>query len=90
MGDTPRPDNDGRSPGEGPERAPDGTYNSSGIARQEQAQKAAGNPKEKQAEAERINREESLYRGGMPVAGHNEPEPENDPGRGRSRSRSRR
>jgi hypothetical protein len=37
LSDTPRPDNDGRSRGEGPERAPDGTYNKSGIAQQEQA-----------------------------------------------------
>jgi len=51
MSDTPRPDNDGRSPGEGPERAPDGSYHKSGIAQQEHADKAAGNPKEQQAEA---------------------------------------
>ena len=80
-------DNDGRSPGEGPERGPDGTYNKSGIAQQEQADKAAGNPAERRTEAERINRDEAHYRGGFPVAGHGEPEPENDPGRERSRSR---
>jgi hypothetical protein len=79
MSDTPRPDNDGRSPGEGPERNPDGTYRKSGIAQQEQADKAAGNPKEKQAEAERIAREEALYRAGMPVAGH---DPRGSDGRG--------
>lgn len=87
MSDTPRPDNDGRSPGEGPERAPDGSYHKSGLAQQEQADKAAGNPAERQAEAERISRDEARYRAGFPVAGHGEPEPENDPGRGRERSR---
>jgi hypothetical protein len=81
--DTPRPDNDGRSPGEGPECNPDGTLRNSGIAQREQAQKAAGNPKEKQVDAERIAREEALYRAGMPVAGHDPHE--NDPGRERSR-----
>ena len=85
MSDTPRPDNDGRSPGEGPERTPDGSYTASGIARQEQADKAAGNPKEKQAEAERISRDDARHQGGFPVAGHGEPEPENDPGRERTR-----
>jgi hypothetical protein len=75
------PDNDGRSPGEGPERNPDGTYRKSGIAQREQAQKAAGNPKEKQAEAERISRDEGRYRAGFPVAGHGE----RDDGRSRSR-----
>ena len=89
MSDTPRPDNDGRSPGEGPERNPDGTYRKSGIAQREQAQKEAGNPAGNRKEQERIAREEALYRGGMPVAGHNEPERVNDPGRGRERSRSR-
>jgi hypothetical protein len=87
MSDTPRPDNDGRSPGEGPERAPDGSYHKSGIAQQEQADKAAGNPKEQQAEAERISRDEGRHQQGFPVAGHGEPEPENDPGRGRERAR---
>ena len=95
MSDTPRPDNDGRpvlrslgeggSPGEGPERAPDGTYNKSGIVQQEQAGKAAGNPAERQAEAERISRDNARHQGGFPVAGHGEPEPENDPGRERTR-----
>lgn len=75
-------DNDGRSIGEGPERNPDGTYRKSGIAQREQAQKEAGNPKEKQAEAERINRDEARHRGGFPVAGH-----DRDEGRGRERSR---
>jgi hypothetical protein len=84
MSDTPRPDNDGRSPGEGPERAPDGSYNKSGIAQQEQAQKEQGNPAERQAEQERISREEARHRQGFPVAGHGEGR-ENDPGRERSR-----
>ena len=87
MSDTPRPDNDGRSPGEGPERAPDGSYHKSGIAQREQADKAAGNPAERRTEAERINRGEGRHQQGFPVAGHGEPEPENDPGRERSRSR---
>jgi hypothetical protein len=87
MSDTPRPDNDGRSPGEGPERAPDGSYHKSGIAQQEQADKAAGNPKDRQAEAERIARDEGRHQQGFPVAGHGESERENDPGRGRERSR---
>lgn len=80
MSDRTPPDNDGRSIGEGPERHPDGTYTKSGIAQKEQADKAAGNPKEKQAEAERIARERPPpYQG--PVAGHDE--------RGRGRERSR-
>jgi hypothetical protein len=58
----------------------DGSYNKSGIAQREQAQKEAGNPKEKQAETERISRDEARYRQGFPVAGHGE-------GRGRERSR---
>ena len=87
MSDTPRPDNDGKSPGEGPERAPDGTYHKSGVAQREQADKAAGNPAERQAEAERISRDDARHRGGFPVAGHGEPERVNDPGRGRERSR---
>jgi len=59
MSDTPRPDNDGRSRGEGPERNPDGTYNKSQVGQREQADKEAGNPKEKQAEQERISRNPS-------------------------------
>ena len=66
MSDTPRPDNDGRSPGEGPERAPDGTYHKSGIAHREQADKAAGNP-DRQGEAERISRDEGRHRRWFPV-----------------------
>ncbi len=73
-----RPDNTGRSPGEGPERNPDGSYNKSGIAQQEQAQKDAGNPKEKQAEAERISRDEARHQRGFPVAGHGERRRDND------------
>jgi len=56
MSDTPRPDNTGKSIGEGLERSPDGTYNKSQVGMQENAQKEADNPKEKQAEAERISR----------------------------------
>jgi hypothetical protein len=37
-----RPDNTGKSIGEGPERNPDGTYNKSGVGPREQAQKEAG------------------------------------------------
>jgi hypothetical protein len=73
-----RPDNTGRSIGEGPERNADGSYTKSGIAQQEQAQKDAGNPKEKQAEAERINRDEGRHRQGFPVAGHGERHRDND------------
>lgn len=76
-------DNDGKSPGEGPERNPDGTYNKSQVGQREEAQKRGGNPTADRAEAERINRDEALHRGGFPVAGHGEPEPENDPGRTR-------
>ena len=87
MSDTPRPDNAGQSIGEGPERNPDGSLNKSPVGQREQAQKEAGNPAERQTEAERINRDDARHRGGFPVAGHGEPEPENDPGRERSRSR---
>lgn len=55
------------------------------MAQREIAQKEAGNPKEKQAEAERISRDDARHRGGFPVAGHGEPEAGNDPGRERSR-----
>ena len=70
--------------GEGPERHPDGTYNKSQVGQRENAQKEAGNPKEKRAEQERIAREEALYQNGFPVAGHDW-EHENDPGRERTR-----
>jgi hypothetical protein len=73
-----RPDNTGRSIGEGPERNPDGSYNKSGIAQKEQAQKDAGNPQEKQAEAERNNRDEARHQRGFPVAGHGERHRDND------------
>jgi hypothetical protein len=76
---------EGRSPGEGPERNPDGTYNKSQVGQRENSQKEQGNPAERQKEQERINRDEALHRGGFPVAGHGEPEPENDPGRTRTR-----
>jgi hypothetical protein len=73
-----RPDNTGRSIGEGLERNTAGSYTKSGIARQEQAQKESGNPKEKQAEAERISREDARHRQGFPVAGHGERHRDND------------
>lgn len=76
-----------RKEGEGPGEGQHGPEYKSPIAQREQAQKEGGNPKERQAEQERINREEARYRRGFPVAGHNEPERENDPGRGRERSR---
>jgi hypothetical protein len=85
---------EGRGPGEGPapgpgeggnpaERTGNDDYKSPGAQR-ENSQKEAGDPKEKQAEAERINREEGRHRGGFPVAGHGE---RDDSGRERSRSR---
>ena len=51
------------------------------IGQRERAQKEAGNPTEKQAEVERISRDEARHRFGFPVAGHDE----RDEGRGRSR-----
>jgi len=48
-------------------------------AREERRMKAIGNPAERQIEQQRIAREESFYRHGMPVAGHNEPVPKNNP-----------
>jgi hypothetical protein len=68
---------DGQSPGEGPERNPDGTYNKSQVSQVEQQQKQGGNPADDRARQERINREHGLHEGGFPVAGH-------DPGRERS------
>jgi hypothetical protein len=76
---------EGKSPGEGPERNPDGTYNKSQVGQREEQQKQGGNPTDDRARQERINRDDALHRGGFPVAGHGEPEPENDPGRTRSR-----
>jgi hypothetical protein len=76
---------EGKSPGEGPERLPDGSYNKSQVGRRENSQKEAGNPAEQRKEQERINRDEARHQGGFPVAGHGEPEPENDPGRERTR-----
>jgi hypothetical protein len=73
-------DNDSKSPGEGPERNPDGTYNKSQVGQREEQQKRGGNPTDDPAEAERINRDEAFHRGVFPVAGHGELEPENDPG----------
>ena len=49
------------------------------VARQEQNQKQAGNPAERQVEQRRISREEAHYRQGFPVAGHGGPEPINQP-----------
>jgi hypothetical protein len=45
----------------------------------ERAAKQHGNPKERQAEQERIARDEARHRQGFPVAGHGEPEPKNNP-----------
>jgi hypothetical protein len=61
MSDRPRPDNTGESIGEG-NHGPD--YKSP-LGRRENADKAAGNPKENQAEAERISHEEARHRGGL-------------------------
>jgi hypothetical protein len=55
------------------------------VAQREIGHKEQGNPKERQAEQERISRDDALHWGGFPVVGHGEPEPENDPGRERSR-----
>jgi hypothetical protein len=49
------------------------------LARQEQNQKAQGNPAERATAHQRIEREEAHYRRGFPVAGHGEPEPVNQP-----------
>jgi len=49
-----------RPPPKGPERAPGRHVIPIRLAQREQAQKEQGNPKEKQAEAERIAREEAL------------------------------
>jgi hypothetical protein len=51
--------------------------------RRERQQKEIGNPAERQAEIDRINRDESRYRTGFPVAGHGRRERDNDPGRTR-------
>jgi hypothetical protein len=53
------------------------------VAQRERQQKEQGNPADRRAEIERINRDENRHRGGFPVAGHGEPQPENDPGRTR-------
>jgi len=53
------------------------------AAQRERRQKEQGNPSERQKEQERINREDSLYRGGFPTAGHGERQRDNDPGRSR-------
>lgn len=81
---------EGRGPGEGIRKEGEGVGEGqrgddykSPLAQREQAQKA-GDPKEKQAEAERIARDEARYRRGFPVAGHDR---DDDTGRGRERSR---
>jgi hypothetical protein len=51
--------------------------------RRERQQKEIGNPAERQAEIERIDRDESRYRTGFPVAGHGQRQRDNDPGRSR-------
>jgi hypothetical protein len=76
---------EGKSPGEGPERLPDCSYNKSEVGQRENSQKQQGNPDEIRKEQERINRDDARHQGGFPVAGHGEPKPENDPGRERSR-----
>ena len=82
---------EGRGPGEGVRREGEGVGEGqhdpeykSPMAQREQAQKEAGDPKEKQAEAERISRDEGRHRAGFPVAGHDR---DDDGGRERSRSR---
>jgi hypothetical protein len=74
-----------RREGEGPGEGQHGPEHKTPIAQREISQKEQGNPKDRQAEQERISRDEGLHQGGFPVAGHGEPEPENDPGRERSR-----
>jgi hypothetical protein len=59
------------------------------IARRERSQKETGNPAERQTGQHRIDREESYYRRGFPVAGHGEPQSLNDPSGGRRRQRGR-
>jgi hypothetical protein len=82
---------EGRGPGEGVRREGEGVgegqhppEHKSPLAQREISQKEAGDPKEKQAEAERISRDEGRHRRGFPVAGHGE---RDDDGRERSRSR---
>ena len=76
------------SAGEGPSPGEGGQAEGlivSGTGRREMAQKEAGNPKEKQAEAERIARDEARHQRGFSVAGHGG----RDEGPGRERTRSR-
>ena len=47
--------------------------------REVRRQKQVGNPAAREIEAQRIEREAALYRHGMPVAGHNEPQSLNQP-----------
>ena len=81
---------EGRSLGEGRQREGEGRGEGqhppeykSPIAQKEIRQKEHGDPAEKQKEQERINRDESGYRAGFPVAGHARRERDNDPGRSR-------
>jgi hypothetical protein len=69
-----------RGIGEGPNPVEQtGSDYVSPAARRERAQKQQGNPKDRQAEQERIARDDNRYRQGFPVAGHGEPEPVNRP-----------
>jgi hypothetical protein len=81
---------EGRSPGEGvrregegPGEGQHGPEHKTPVAQREISQKDQGNPKDRQAEQERINRDNGKHQAGFPVAGHGKPEPENDPGRTR-------
>jgi hypothetical protein len=49
------------------------------VAREERRQKQTRNPREDRIEREHLNRQESLYARGFPVAGHGEPERVNNP-----------
>jgi hypothetical protein len=85
---------EGKGPGEGPasgqgeggnpvERTGHDPANyKTPVAQRDISQKEQGNPSERQAEAERISRDEGRHRGGFPVAGHGE---RDDEGRERSR-----
>ncbi len=86
---------EGKGPGEGPASGPgeggnpvertghDPASYKTPAAQREISQKEQGNPAERQAEHERISRDEARHRGGFPVAGHGE---RDDDGRSRSRS----
>jgi hypothetical protein len=72
---------DGKSPGEGPKRNQDGTYNKSQVGQREQPQKKAGNLKERPAEAR------SALAATRQGTGAAFPLQEHEEGRGRERSR---